>query len=285
VQDKRIIDAFAHCRAVSRGTVSYSELLPFMDEGAKERAAKLCSAPQGVIVAAFPYFAGSSKGNLSLYARGEDYHRVLLRELEEVSSKLRQSFKGFNFVPCVDSSPLPEREAALRAGLGIMGDNGLIFCPPYGSFVFLGCILTDLCLESVSNEHNECLHCGLCQKHCPTGALTKGRVDIKKCLSDITQRKGELTEEEIYIIKSEGTAWGCDVCQKVCPLNRDAKISPIREFTGCEAYPLIDNLCFEEINALGSREFMRRHSGRAFTWRGKAVLVRNLEILNGQKDD
>ncbi len=279
MQDERIISALADCRAVRRGTVCFDELSPFMDMAAKERANRLCASPRGVLVFAFPYYAGREKGNLSLYARGEDYHKVILRELEEVSKKLSKSFEGFTFAPCVDSSPIPEREAALRAGLGIAGDNSLLFCPPYGSFVFIGCILTDLPLSTSGTKYDECLHCGLCEKHCPTGALKAGRVDIKKCLSDVTQRKGELTGEEISLIRREGTAWGCDICQTVCPLNRDAKISPLCEFTGSEAFPLIPSLSLEEIKTLGSREFMRRHEGRAFTWRGRAVLLRNLEIL------
>lgn len=266
--------------AAKWGISDYEPLAGLMDEAQTERANRLCPTPRAVIAALFPYFAGTAEGNISLYARGEDYHRVVMRELEKACEELRRSFDGFTFAPCVDSSPLPEREAALSAGLGILGDNGLIISPPYGSFVFIGCILTDMPIPAEKKAYAGCLHCGLCQKHCPTGALCKGRVDIKKCLSDVTQRKGELTEEEIAIIKKEGTAWGCDVCQKVCPLNKDAKISPITHFTASESYPQLANLEYDQIHSLGSREFLRRYDGRAFTWRGKSVLERNLEILD-----
>ena len=276
----KIIEAMVLTMAAKWGVTDFESLTEFMDSDQIERANKLCPAPRSVIAAVFPYGAGQAEGNLSLYARGEDYHRVVMRKLEKVCSALRSTFEGFTFTPCVDSSPLPEREAALSAGLGILGDNGLIFCPPYGSFVFIGCILTDMPASFEKTERKECLHCGLCQKHCPTGALCDGKVDAKKCLTDITQRKGELTEEEIAVIKKEGTAWGCDVCQNVCPMNKDANISPIFEFTGSESYPLLANLEYDEIKALGSREFLRLYDGRAFTWRGKAVLERNLEILD-----
>lgn len=118
--------------------------------GARQKTETLWSPPAGVFVAAFPYFTSShpSTGNLSLYARGEDYHRVLLRRLTWAAEQLAQRYPDHHFVPGSDASPLDERQCARLAGLGILGRHGLLILPPYGSWVFLGTILTDLELPS-----------------------------------------------------------------------------------------------------------------------------------------
>ena len=130
--------------AAAWGAASLGGLQPFLDETAREKIGALCPGAGTVLVAAFPYYAGDRPGNLSLYSRGEDYHRVLRRRLGQVCQALETRYPGHAFVPGADSSPVPELAAAVRSGVGRVGRNGLLFVPPYGSYVFLGTVLTDL---------------------------------------------------------------------------------------------------------------------------------------------
>ena len=98
---------FAAAGAAAWGGVAFRRLLPFLSTGAREKVETLCPAPETVLVAAFPYYAGERPGNLSLYARGEDYHRVLTRRLNTVCDALRRKYPGESFVPAADNSPLP----------------------------------------------------------------------------------------------------------------------------------------------------------------------------------
>ena len=110
---------FAAAGAAAWGGVAFRRLLPFLSTGAREKVETLCPAPETVLVAAFPYYAGERPGNLSLYARGEDYHRVVTRRLNTVCDALRRKYPEESFVPAADNSPLPEREAAWLAGIGL----------------------------------------------------------------------------------------------------------------------------------------------------------------------
>lgn len=106
---------FAAAGAAAWGGVAFRRLLPFLSTGAREKVETLCPAPETVLVAAFPYYAGERPGNLSLYARGEDYHRVVTRRLNTVCDALRRKYPEESFVPAADNSPLPEREEIGRA--------------------------------------------------------------------------------------------------------------------------------------------------------------------------
>lgn len=100
-------------------------------------------------------------------------------------------------------------------------------------------------------------------------------MDAKKCLSYITQKKGELSDDEKNIIKENKIIFGCDMCQKVCPHNKNVEMTNIEEFKN----DLIEKLDLDEINRISNKEFKRRYYNRAFSWRGKGIIKRNLEIL------
>ena len=116
-----------------------------------------------------------------------------------------------------------------------------------------------------------CHHCGACKRACPTGIL---RGEGEDCLSAITQRKGELTESEMDMMRRYNTAWGCDLCQSACPFNREPVKTPI-EFFYRER---IDELTREKLDTMDKAEFNRR----AFAWRGRKTVERNLEILKNK---
>jgi epoxyqueuosine reductase len=159
-----------------------------------------------------------------------------------------------------------------------MGRHGLFVVPPYGSYVFLGTILTDLeVTPTAPAEGSPCpADCRACFKACPTGALTEQGCDVSRCLSEVTQRKGDLTEPEAAHIKKSPTVWGCDLCQRACPLNRTAALSPLPEFRE----DLLDSLRLADLEGLSNKAFRRKYENRAFAWRGIGPLLRNLRLKN-----
>lgn len=265
--------------AAAWGAVDYAALLEDMSGAARQRAEEICPGARTVFVAAFPYFTGETAGNLSVYARGEDYHAVLLRRLRTSCDLLKKYAPERLFVPGADNSPLPERQAAWKAGLGLRGQNGLFILPPYGSYVFLGTILTDLPPEglfSTSPPADVCISCGKCQKICPGGALDGGVFHQERCLSELTQKKGPLSPEEADLLRRHPLIWGCDLCQRVCPYNENPKIAPLPEFLS----PYRANLALSDVEGLTNRSFRAKFGQYAFAWRGPGPLKRNLELKN-----
>lgn len=224
------------------------------------------------LVAVFPYFCGADPGNISLYARGIDYHLVLKNALENAAKMLD---KEVATRVCVDSSPVDERKAACLAGLGVIGKNGMLITKEYGSYVFIGEILVYGSpdeYENVSQRRKtvSCEGCGACIRACPTGYLRAGGA----CLSAVTQKKGRLTIEEEKLIKQNGYIWGCDTCQLVCPMNKKAKHTEIPEFCGGRGEKIIKSLSFNQL----AKESDEKYKNRAFMWRGKQVLLRNASL-------
>lgn len=258
--------------ACSAGCVAAEHLRPHMTPEQWQRALECTPGLKSLVCAAFPYGPEMvTSGLLSLYARGDDYHDVVRRRLEPVAEKLAQRYPGCRFDFYADASPFPEVYAAARAGLGKLGQNGLLIVPGAGSFVFLGFLATDAQLPETGGEIIPCSGCGACQTACPGGALGQ-RFDAGRCLSAITQKRGQLTEEETDLVKQGGMLWGCDRCQLVCPENQNRTVPPLPEFLP-QADPSAADL------QLSDRAFRRQFAGRAFTWRGVQPLRRNLEIL------
>jgi epoxyqueuosine reductase QueG len=226
---------------------------------------------EGAVVALFPYYVAQEDGNLSLYARSVDYHIVAEEKLRVLAKLLEED--GANFAEVhVDKGKHDDRRAAYEAGLGFYGMNGMLICREYGSYFFIGQILHDLDIEADETLTEECLMCGRCERECPGNALRSGKVEEEKCLSYITQKRGELTQDDVRLMKKHGTCWGCDVCQRVCPHNRGLKTTAIPEFLDSR----IAKLKAEDIEGLSNKEFKKRYGGYAFSWRGKSVLLRNL---------
>ena len=200
--------AFSACGAAAWGGLAWTDALPHFSPQAVEKTQALCPRPGAVLVAAFPYYAGERPGNLSLYARGEDYHAVVVRRLNTVCEALAEQYPGESFFPSADNSPLPEREAAWLAGIGLRGASGLLILPPYGTYVFLGTILTGAALELPERPPApDCPRCGACRAACPAGAMGEGGPDVSRCLSELTQKKGALTGEEEARLKAHPLIW------------------------------------------------------------------------------
>ena len=173
---------------------------------------------------------------LTVYASVRDYHFFV----NELSGKLESYVKGFypncKFKVFADHSPIDEVHAACISGLGFIGDNGLLINEKYSSFVFLGECITDLSPSELGLEYapnyqvRGCLHCGRCEKSCPSHCIGQAKDKKLECLSAITQKKGVLTEEEQDLIIENGSIWGCDICQNVCPFTKNGEFSKLDYF-------------------------------------------------------
>ena len=229
---------------------------------------------KSALVCLFPYYCGDRDGNLSLYARGYDYHGVIKEKLSLVVDYIKGLSPDSECEIFADIGPEIDRRLAYNAGLGFYGKNRMLINDDFGSYFFIGYILTDLPLEEDTPVDKSCMGCNRCVDACVGGALSDGFC-IEKCASHISQKKGYLTESEIAILKKSGLVFGCDMCQRVCPHNNITP-KPMKEFTE----DMIDFLTKEDIENLSNKEFMRKYKDRAFSWRGRNVLLRNLKLID-----
>lgn len=241
---------------------------------AKELGLEKIGFADGAVVALFPYYVKGESGNISIYARGTDYHCVAEEKLKQLERELKNLGAKKTFVH-VDKGGLDDRGAALDAGLGFLGKNGMVICEEFGSYFFIGQVVHDLKLEKEKAIEGSCLSCGACIKACPGGALSEKGFEIEKCLSEITQKKGELEKNEEKLLADNGFCWGCDVCQRVCPHNAGLDTTAMPEFLEKR----IIELRPEMLTGLSNKEFREKYGKYAFSWRGKKVLERNLNIL------
>ncbi|MBE6536625.1 MAG: epoxyqueuosine reductase [Ruminococcaceae bacterium] len=225
---------------------------------------------KSIVIFLLPYYSGETE-NLSRYAASRDYHLIIKDITSKLCSLICELYPGSISKGFGDHSPIDERGAALISGLGILGENGLIINEKYGSYVFIADVITDVPSEALGASKPvpvlKCNNCGLCKKACPTGIL---RGESAECLSAITQKKGELSEEEIRLMLKFGTVWGCDICQSICPHNKEPKLTPIEFFREKR----IEKLTLKELNRMDDESF----SERAFAWRGKKTVERNLKF-------
>lgn len=223
--------------------------------------------------------------NISLYAVPKDYHLYFKELSDTLLPMLKQFFPAYTFALFADHSPIDEVHAAAVCGLGVIGMNGLLLHKTYGSYVFLAEIITDAPWEvatGLGDEHipkghpKTCRGCGACVRTCPGKCLPDGR---DGCLSALTQKKGTLTEAESAALASHSLVWGCDTCQTVCPYNQlvlKKKIdTPIPYFRNDRCVTVTAS----DILSVSDEEFAER----AYAWRGKNVILRNLKIKNDER--
>lgn len=245
----------------------------FAKNGAKNTQDVLPGA-KTVVVCAFNYRADDEKGNVARYARGLDYHTVAADKLKEIARLLADG--GFGARYFSDTGDLNERLLAKLSGIAFIGRNHMAINPVFGSYFVIGYVVTDCVMEPDAPCELTCAECGRCAAACPGGALD-GDFCEEKCLSYISQKKGELTEYEESLLIKAGSVWGCDLCQEVCPHNNNSAVTDIEEF----GKDLIADLYVDE--NMSNREFKRAYGNRAFAWRGKGVLIRNQNILKKSK--
>ena len=226
------------------------------------------------IVMLFPYYTQKNdSANISLYCYSYDYHKIIQKYLNSISEFLKNEYKAEIYGKYSDISPYKDIDLATRAGLGIKGRNNLLINEKYGSFVFIGYIITNLDIEEDLPLKKTCLMCGKCLDSCPSGCLNDNNYSV--CLSHITQKKGELTSDEQNLLKKSNLIFGCDICQLVCPMNT-FKVTPLKEFKDNHIYVINKTM----LQGLSNKRFKELYSDRAFAWRGKNILLRNIDIIS-----
>ncbi len=262
---------------------SFAEILskepavPFVPSDAARRTdtEALLSDARAAIVILFPYKVETEEtdANIALYARAHDYHQINRAYLLRLAAILSEKAPAAAFLPICDTSPLVDRHLAYLAGLGFYGKNHCLIHPKYGSYFTIGALLTNLPLEPDTPLSLSCGACTKCLAACPGRALSETGMQRNRCKSYLTQKK-ELTQEEETIIAKTPLIFGCDECQKHCPYNESAATSPLPEIQKHR----IPRLIKENLAPLSHRAFERTYGDYAFAWRGKNILIRNLEL-------
>lgn len=198
--------------------------------------------------------------HLAQFARIRDYHSFSKELFSRLLPQLEKLYPQNSFWGFADHSPINERKLAHLCGLGDLGMNGLLINEKYGSYVFIGEILTTAVFDThVLPPKKLCNQCGECIKNCP-------RTDA--CISEISQKKRK-TEEDFWILKKLNVVWGCDKCQEKCPQNENSALSPFEHFFKGQIHFV------EEISDMTDEEF----SSYPFSYRGRQVIEENIKNI------
>ncbi|MCM1992113.1 tRNA epoxyqueuosine(34) reductase QueG [Oceanirhabdus seepicola] len=275
---------FEDLREILMGRKEKDELTGFEEQDIEKRInPKLTMEDcRSIIVCLFPYYKVSNEeSNLAKYTHGMDYHFVINDMMNLLGDKIGKEVENFKYMSFTDSGPLVDRYVAYKAGLGFWGINGHIINEKYGSYILIGYMLTNKEFKEYNTqlENSSCIRCMRCVKSCPGGAI-KGDYDINplKCKSYITQKKEELTCEEKNILMKSQIIFGCDICQEVCPHNKNIEETHIAQFSE----DLIKRITEDEITELSNKKFRKIYGRRAFGWRGRKILERNMKIIKGE---
>ncbi len=235
---------------------------------------------QSIIVCLFPYYPGFIEdSNISKYTYGVDYHIVVKKKLEQIGQYLQNQIEGFEFMSYVDAGPLVDRYLAYQAGLGFYGINSHIINEQYGSYVFIGYILNNYPFECDKPLEKTCMQCLKCAEACPGDAIL-GNYNINplRCRSYITQKKEDFSNEDREIMHGSNQVFGCDICQDICPHNQNVPVTKIEAFYK----EVVSTLDYEELKLMSNKAFKRKYGDRAFSWRGKKVIMRNFNATHNQ---
>ncbi|WP_096155463.1 tRNA epoxyqueuosine(34) reductase QueG [Bacillus sp. FJAT-45066] len=205
---------------------------------------------------------------------GKDYHHILRDRMEKLESFLKEKVPQVMLKSMVDTGELSDRAVAERAGIGWSAKNCSIITPEFGSYVYLGEIITNIPFEADKPIEDNCGECNKCVEACPTDALVQGgQLDSNKCIAFLTQTKGFLPEQ--YRKKLGNRLYGCDTCQTVCPENKGkdfhlhVEMEPDPELAKPKLKPLL---------TISNREFKDNFGHVSGSWRGKKPIQRNAII-------
>jgi len=246
---------------------------------------RLVPGARSVISFALNYYPASTQQDptapkLAKYAYGRDYHKVIRKKLKTLMRKIEAAYGEVAGRGFVDSAPVMDKAWAKRAGIGWVGKHTNLIAKKAGSFFFLAELILDLDLEPDGPVKDYCGTCTRCLDACPTGALSPDRpytIDGSKCISYFTiELKGELPNEMNG--KFGNWAFGCDICQDVCPWNRLSK--PHHE-PAFDPHERLLGLSSGEWHELTEELFQDVFAGSAVKRTGYDGLKRNLRFLEG----
>lgn len=252
---------------------------------------ELLKEGRSILSFGFPYYQGdigkfpreAEPPRIAQYARLRDYHKTLRKKLEKFTTRLKEELNEvFDYRIMIDSAPLLERSLAGRGAKGFIGKNTCFIQPHEGSWLILSELMLSLDLSNIASfkkvdastrtEDGGCGTCKRCQVHCPTGALAEDFVlDARKCISYYTiEHRGVIPVEYWQYLPKY--LFGCDICQLVCPYNRDAKPIDLSEVYIKETPDLFD------IVTMDQRFYEEAFGGTPVTRAKKSGLKRNALI-------
>ena len=246
---------------------------------------KLVPGARSVISLAYNYFTepkqeDPSAPKLSTYAYGRDYHKVLRKRVKPLMAYITEQFGAVAMRAFVDSGPVMEKAWAQRSGVGWLGKHTNVIRQGAGSFFFLCEIIVDLELEPDPPATDHCGTCRRCIDACPTDAITPYGVDGSRCISYLTIELKDAIPQE-FAGRMEGWAFGCDICQQVCPWNRFSTPHSEPEFT--PKHELL-SLTKEEWHGMTEVVFDRIFEGSAVKRTKFNGLERNARFLTRPKN-
>lgn len=224
---------------------------------------------------------GERRGIFSRASWGTDYHTVLREKLGLLETFIMEHVPVAKVKSMVDTGELVDRAVAERAGIGWSAKNCSIITPEFGSYVYLGEMITNIPFEPDVPMEDECGDCNLCLDACPTGALIQGgQLDAQRCIAFLTQTKTPIPEE--FRAKIGNRLYGCDTCQTVCPKNKGKHNLHQRAF---QPEPELAKPLLQPILGLSNREFKEKFGHVSGSWRGKNPIQRNAIIALGHFRD
>ncbi|MDQ0430196.1 epoxyqueuosine reductase [Planomicrobium stackebrandtii] len=224
---------------------------------------RMADAPQGV--------KGARRGIFSRSSWGKDYHAALKERLTLLEAFIAAHYPEARMRSMVDTGELSDRAVAERAGIGWSAKNTNIITPEFGSYVYLGEMITNIPFRFDEAMEDQCGDCRLCIDTCPTDAIVEGgQLNAQRCISFLTQTKGFLPDE--FRGKIGNRLYGCDTCQTVCPKNKRKTNGIHPEF---EPDPEIAKPLLEPLLTISNREFKEKFGYVSGSWRGKKPIQRN----------
>jgi epoxyqueuosine reductase len=218
--------------------------------------------------------AGERRGIFSRASWGLDYHHIVRDRLQKLEAFITSKVANARFKSMVDTGELVDRAVAERAGIGWSGKNCSIITPEYGSFVYLGEMITNIPFEPDTSIEDQCGNCTKCIEACPTGALIQGgQLNAQRCIAFLTQTKGFIEDE--FRDKIGNRLYGCDSCQTACPKNKGKDDHFHLEM---EPDPEVVKPLLRPILTIGNREFKEKFGSLSGSWRGKKPIQRNAII-------
>lgn len=249
------------------------------------------SEPQSIIAIAIAYPSklqdppksepGAYRGIISRSSWGDDYHDVLRNRLGRLEAFIQERVPEARIESMVDTGALVDRAVAERAGIGWSGKNCAVISPEWGSWIYLGEMITNIPFPPDAPITDQCGTCTKCIDACPTGALVgPGELNSSRCISFVTQTKG-FVEDELKL-KIGNRLYGCDTCQVVCPINKgknwthQPELQPDPERVKPLLVPLL---------TLSNKQFKERFGSMAASWRGRKPIQRNAILALGTFKD
>jgi epoxyqueuosine reductase len=224
---------------------------------------------------------GAYRGMIARTAWGDDYHHVLRDRLARLEAYIRERVPDARMESMVDTGALSDRAVAERAGIGWSGKNCAIITPEWGSWVYLGEMLTNLPFPPDTPVTEDCGDCTLCLDACPTGALVgPGQINAQLCVSFLTQTKSYINDD--LKRKIGNRLYGCDTCQVVCPKNKGKNWTHQEEL---QPDPELIKPLLKPFLKIGNREYKEKYGRNASSWRGKKPIQRNAVIALGNFRD